>query len=134
MPSVSAESPAAQSAGFVVLCSGRPPPPHRWRPSVSTTPEVLFVCVHNAGRLQMGAALLAHQATGRVHVRSAGSHSRRRGQSRRRGGDGRSTPARATSTGISPIPPACPVEGVRPIREDIDRRVRALLDDLTPTG
>jgi len=84
--------------------------------------------------LQMGAALLAHHATGRVHVRSAGSHSRRRGQSRRRGGDGRSTPARATSTGISPIPPGLPVEGVRPIREDIDRRVRALLDDLAPTG
>jgi len=36
-------------------------------------PEVLFVCVHNAGRSQMAAALLAHHAAGRVHVRSAGS-------------------------------------------------------------
>jgi arsenate reductase len=36
-------------------------------------PEVLFVCVHNAGRSQMAAALLDHQAKGRVHVRSAGS-------------------------------------------------------------
>ncbi|MBE7191357.1 MAG: arsenate reductase ArsC [Gordonia polyisoprenivorans] len=36
-------------------------------------PEVLFVCVHNAGRSQMAAALLAHRAAGRVHVRSAGS-------------------------------------------------------------
>ena len=38
-----------------------------------TVPEVLFVCVHNAGRSQMAAALLDHYAEGRVHVRSAGS-------------------------------------------------------------
>jgi protein-tyrosine-phosphatase len=36
-------------------------------------PEVLFVCVHNAGRSQMAAALLDHHADGRVHVRSAGT-------------------------------------------------------------
>jgi protein-tyrosine-phosphatase len=36
-------------------------------------PEVLFVCVHNAGRSQMAAALLEHHAGGRVRVRSAGS-------------------------------------------------------------
>jgi arsenate reductase (thioredoxin) len=36
-------------------------------------PEVLFVCVHNAGRSQMAAALLDHHAKGKVHVRSAGS-------------------------------------------------------------
>jgi len=36
-------------------------------------PEVLFVCVHNAGRSQMAAALLDHYAAGRVSVRSAGS-------------------------------------------------------------
>ena len=36
-------------------------------------PEVLFVCVQNAGRSQMAAALLHHRAEGRVHVRSAGS-------------------------------------------------------------
>jgi protein-tyrosine-phosphatase len=36
-------------------------------------PEVLFVCVQNAGRSQMAAALLDHRAGGRVHVRSAGS-------------------------------------------------------------
>jgi arsenate reductase len=40
---------------------------------VKETPEVLFVCVHNAGRSQMAAALLDHHAGGRVHVRSAGS-------------------------------------------------------------
>jgi protein-tyrosine-phosphatase len=36
-------------------------------------PEVLFVCVHNAGRSQMAAALLDHHAQGRVLVRSAGT-------------------------------------------------------------
>ena len=36
-------------------------------------PEVLFVCVQNAGRSQMAAALLDQYADGRVHVRSAGS-------------------------------------------------------------
>jgi arsenate reductase (thioredoxin) len=40
---------------------------------VKTVPEVLFVCVENAGRSQMAAALLDHRAEGRVHVRSAGS-------------------------------------------------------------
>jgi protein-tyrosine-phosphatase len=36
-------------------------------------PEVLFVCVHNAGRSQMAAALLNRYADGSVRVRSAGS-------------------------------------------------------------
>jgi protein-tyrosine-phosphatase len=36
-------------------------------------PEVLFVCVHNAGRSQMAASLTHHLSGGRVAVRSAGS-------------------------------------------------------------
>jgi arsenate reductase (thioredoxin) len=36
-------------------------------------PEVLFVCVHNAGRSQMAAGLLERKAGGRVRVISAGS-------------------------------------------------------------
>ncbi|HXR30253.1 MAG TPA: arsenate reductase ArsC [Solirubrobacterales bacterium] len=36
-------------------------------------PEVLFVCVHNAGRSQMAAGLLNKLGEGRVVVRSAGS-------------------------------------------------------------
>jgi arsenate reductase (thioredoxin) len=36
-------------------------------------PEVLFVCVHNAGRSQMAAALLDRLGGGRLRVRSAGS-------------------------------------------------------------
>ena len=39
----------------------------------ATTPEVLFVCVHNAGRSQMAAGFLRHLAGDRVRVRSAGS-------------------------------------------------------------
>jgi arsenate reductase (thioredoxin) len=40
---------------------------------VADIPEVLFVCIHNAGRSQMAAALLDHHASGRVRVTSAGS-------------------------------------------------------------
>jgi protein-tyrosine-phosphatase len=36
-------------------------------------PEVLFVCVHNAGRSQMAAALLKLRSEGKIDVRSAGS-------------------------------------------------------------
>jgi arsenate reductase (thioredoxin) len=42
-------------------------------PEPNDVPEVLFVCVHNAGRSQMAAALLEHHAGGRVRVRSAGT-------------------------------------------------------------
>ncbi|MFI7210491.1 arsenate reductase ArsC [Micromonospora maritima] len=38
-----------------------------------TTPSVLFVCVHNAGRSQMAAGWLRHLAGDAVEVRSAGS-------------------------------------------------------------
>src|SRR5688572_1289051 len=40
---------------------------------VKDVPEVLFVCVQNAGRSQMAAGLLNYRAQGKVHVRSAGS-------------------------------------------------------------
>jgi arsenate reductase (thioredoxin) len=36
-------------------------------------PQVLFLCVHNAGRSQMGAAILERRAGDRVIVHSAGS-------------------------------------------------------------
>ncbi|RKT36516.1 arsenate reductase [Microbacterium sp. AG1240] len=38
-----------------------------------TTPTVLFVCVHNAGRSQMAAGYLQALAGDRIDVRSAGS-------------------------------------------------------------
>ena len=42
-------------------------------PTSPDAPEVLFVCVHNAGRSQMAAALLTHHAGNRIIVRSAGT-------------------------------------------------------------
>jgi len=39
----------------------------------SNRTEVLFVCVHNAGRSQMAAGLVKLRSDGRIHVRSAGS-------------------------------------------------------------
>ncbi len=41
--------------------------------AATTKPSVLFVCVHNAGRSQMGAAYTTHLSGGAVEVRSAGS-------------------------------------------------------------
>jgi protein-tyrosine-phosphatase len=127
-------------------------------------PEVLFVCVENAGRSQMAAALLDHHAGGRVAARSAGSLPADRINP---------TVVRALAEiGIdisagSPQPltneavrhadivvtmgcgDACPVypgkryvdwdvadpaglplEAVRTIRDEIDSRVRELLEDL----
>ncbi|QOR70322.1 metalloregulator ArsR/SmtB family transcription factor [Ruania alkalisoli] len=43
------------------------------RDRASTPPQVLFVCVANAGRSQLAAALVRHYAGDRVTVRSAGS-------------------------------------------------------------
>ena len=40
---------------------------------LTETPEVLFVCVQNAGRSQMASAILRHVAGDKVHVRTAGS-------------------------------------------------------------
>ena len=42
-------------------------------PLLDRRPEVLFVCVQNAGRSQLAAAILRHLAGDRVHVRTAGS-------------------------------------------------------------
>lgn len=41
--------------------------------TIDHIPQVLFVCLHNAGRSQMAAALLAHYAGDRIMVRSAGT-------------------------------------------------------------
>ena len=40
---------------------------------MNDVPEVLFVCVHNAGRSQMAAGLLERRADGRIRILSAGS-------------------------------------------------------------
>jgi arsenate reductase (thioredoxin) len=133
---------------------------------VSDVPEVLFVCVHNAGRSQMAAALLDHHAAGRVRVRSAGSAPASEinpavvaamaeiglDVSREFPKPLTSETVRAADVVITmgcgdacPVfpgkryldweltdPAGKPVEDVRPIRDEIDTRVRALLAELIP--
>ncbi|MBW0093095.1 arsenate reductase ArsC [Pseudonocardia sp. KRD-184] len=130
-----------------------------------TVPEVLFVCVHNAGRSQMAAALLAHHAAGAVRVASAGSapadtiNPAVREVMAEIGLDlSREVPKKLSTDAVEAADvvitmgcgDACPVfpgkryldweltdpagkglEDVRPIRDDIDARVRALLAELT---
>ena len=132
---------------------------------MAEVPEVLFVCVHNAGRSQMAAALLAHHAGDRVRVRSAGSTPAEeinpavRGVMAELGIDlSREVPTRLHTDDVEaadvvvtmgcgdacPLfpgkryldwqlddPAGLPVEQVRPIRDEIDRRVRGLLAELT---
>jgi arsenate reductase (thioredoxin) len=127
-------------------------------------PEVLFVCVRNAGRSQMAAGLLDRLAAGRVRVRSAGSdpaeaiHPNVRIAMAEVGVDlGKEHPkpladetVRAADVVITMgCGDACPVypgkryedweledpagkdlEAVRRIRDQIDARVKALLDEL----
>jgi arsenate reductase len=134
----------------------------------ATRPQVLFVCVHNAGRSQMAAALLAHHARGAVEVRSAGSEPADRVNPAVRqvmaeiGIDlSAAQPKRLTTDAVEasdvvitmgcgdacpvfpgkryldwelPDPAGRPAEEIRPIRDDIDARVRALLDELAPEG
>jgi arsenate reductase len=131
---------------------------------VSGRPEVLFVCVHNAGRSQMAAALLAHHARGAVDVRSAGSapadsiNPAVREVMTEIGLDlSREVPKKLTTEAVEAADvvitmgcgDACPVfpgkryldwqledpagkgvEDVRPIRDEIERRVRELLAEL----
>jgi arsenate reductase len=134
-------------------------------PTGSTVPEVLFVCVHNAGRSQMAAALLAHHGAGRVAVRSAGSAPVEAVNlavvevMAELGIDvSREVPTKLLTEDVEASDvvitmgcgDACPIfpgkryedwaledpagqgpDAVRPIRDDIDRRVRELLADLT---
>jgi arsenate reductase len=133
---------------------------------VKERPEVLFVCVHNAGRSQMAAALLDHYARGRVRVRSAGSTPADEinpaaaeamaevGIDISKGfpklladqvvrdadvvvtmGCGDACPIYPGKRYLDwdlPDPAGKPVEEVRPIRDEIDRRVRSLLGQLVP--
>lgn len=135
---------------------------------MSDAPEVLFVCVHNAGRSQMAAALLDHHAGGAVRVRSAGSapadeiNPAVRQVMDELGIDlSREVPTKLTTDDVVAADvvitmgcgDACPVfpgkryldweltdpagqgvDAVRPIRDDIDRRVRELLVELAPAG
>ncbi|GHG74276.1 arsenate reductase ArsC [Streptomyces griseocarneus] len=129
-----------------------------------TKPSVLFVCVHNAGRSQMGAAFLTHLGAGRVEVRSAGSAPAETVNPavveamREIGIDiSAETPKVLTAEAVQSSDvvitmgcgDACPyfpgkryldwkledpagqgVAAVRPIRDEIEQRVRGLLGDL----
>ena len=134
---------------------------------VPATPEVLFVCVHNAGRSQMAAALLDHHANGAVRVRSAGSAPAESinpevvEAMNEIGIDlSREFPKPLTDEAVAtsdvvvtmgcgdacpyfpgkryldwdlPDPAGKSLDEIRPIRDDIDIRVRELLSELVPT-
>jgi arsenate reductase (thioredoxin) len=127
-------------------------------------PEVLFVCVHNAGRSQMAAALLDHYAKGRVVVRSAGSTPADEINPAVLAVMGevgldlsKEFPKPLTTAAVEgadvvitmgcgdacpifpgkryfdwelPDPTGKPLEQVRPIRDDIEQRVRGLMAEL----
>ena len=133
---------------------------------MTDVPEVLFVCVHNAGRSQMAAALLDHHARGRVHVRSAGSDPadtvnpavveamaeigldiskefpKPLTDSAVRAADAVVTMGCGDACPFYPgkryldwqlaDPAGKSVEEVRPIRDEIEERVKALLEELVP--
>jgi arsenate reductase (thioredoxin) len=135
-------------------------------PDPNDVPEVLFVCVHNAGRSQMAAALLEHHAGGRVRVRSAGTtpsdeiHANVVEAMAERGLDVstarpkglREDDVREADVVITmgcgdacpvvpgtryldwdlPDPAGKTIAEVRPIRDDIERRVLDLLRELAP--
>jgi protein-tyrosine-phosphatase len=129
-------------------------------------PQVLFLCVHNAGRSQMAAALLERYAGGRVVVRSAGSapatelnpavvaamaevgvdiakevpklltdEAAKESDIVVTMGCGATCPYYPGKRYLDwtlPDPAGRALEEVRPIRDEIDRRVRVLLAELFP--
>lgn len=131
-----------------------------------TVPEVLFLCVHNAGRSQMAAALMHQLSDGRVHVRSAGSAPSgainpvvtevmaeigielteafpkpltddivRASDVIVTMGCGDACPVYPGKRYLDwelPDPAGLPIEGIRPIRDQIEIRVRGLLAELLP--
>ena len=133
-------------------------------------PEVLFVCIHNAGRSQMAAALLAHHAGDRIVVRSAGTapadtinpavveamgelgidllaagaHPKRLEDAAVEASDVVITMGCGDECPFYPgtryldwqldDPAGQGVDAVRPIRDEIDRRVQALVAELAPAS
>jgi len=127
-------------------------------------PEVLFLCVHNAGRSQMAAALMERYGAGRVVVSSAGSEPadslnpavvealaevglditgrqprRLTDEAARRAdvvvtmGCGDACPVFPGKRYLDwalPDPAGAGIDEVRPIRDEIDRLVRELVDEL----
>lgn len=134
--------------------------------SSELTPEILFVCVHNAGRSQMAAAFTAHYGGQRVKVRSAGTapadsinpavveamaevgidllaakaHPKRLDDASVQSSDVVITMGCGDECPFYPgkiyldwkldDPAGLGVEAIRPIRDEIERRVQALLVEL----
>ena len=132
------------------------------------TPEVLFVCVHNAGRSQMAAGLLERRTDGRVRMISAGSEPADQlnpavveameevgidisAERPKKLEDGMVRESDVVITmGCGDACPIYPgkryedwklddpagrgVEAVRPIRDEIDRRILALVAELLPAA
>jgi protein-tyrosine-phosphatase len=130
-------------------------------------PAVLFICIHNAGRSQMGAALMAQHAAGAVQVHSAGSQPDAKPSASAAtvlaelgvtldgaypkpitddilravdvvviasGGDAvPRLPGPRYEVWDLPHPPGSDLDGVRAVRDEIDRRVKALLNQLNIT-
>ncbi len=133
----------------------------------SQTPEVLFVCVHNAGRSQMAAGFVRKLAGDRIRVRTAGSEPADEinpvaAEAMREVGVDLSDelPKRLTNDSVRAADvvitmgcgDACPIypgkryedweledpagkdlATVRQIRDEIEARVQALLDELLTT-
>lgn len=135
-----------------------------------TTPTVLFVCIHNAGRSQMAAGYLQHLAGDRIQVLSAGSKPGNEinpaavAAMAEEGIDIAGNQPKVLTTeavqasdvvitmGCGDECPYFPgkryedwklddpagqgIDAVRPIRDEIRRRIEALIDDLlgTPRG
>jgi arsenate reductase len=102
-------------------------------------PSILFVCVHNAGRSQMAAALLSHLAGDRIEVRSAGTEpaaSINPAALTAMAEIGIDLASAAHFPGVSyrdwtlPDPAAQPPATVRSIRDEIAQRVRELISEL----
>ncbi|MFB6850297.1 arsenate reductase ArsC [Streptomyces sp. NPDC056373] len=134
----------------------------------TTTPSVLFVCVHNAGRSQMAAAFLTHHAGDRVQVRSAGSapadtvnpavveamaeagiditaevpkvltvEAVQASDVVITMGCGDTCPVFPGKRYLDwelPDPAGQGVEAVRPIRDEIEKRIRGLVDEIAPAS
>jgi arsenate reductase len=111
---------------------------------VTDKPVVLFLCTHNAGRSLAAKVLLDHYAQGRVEVHSAKEFPKPLTDETARAADVIVTMGCGDTCPVYPgkrfldwdleDPAGRPLEEVRPIVDEIDTRVRALLSELTGSG
>jgi arsenate reductase (thioredoxin) len=126
-------------------------------------PSVLFVCVHNAGRSQMAAGYLNQLSGGQIEVRSAGSEPAKKINPVAVDGIDIATetpkiltteavkasdvvitmgcgdtcpfyPGKRYEDWVLDDPAGQDINHVRPIRDEIRRRVEQLISELQPSG